>query len=175
MHDVSDRIERHIHLRAPVSRVWRAIADSEEFGQWFGVKIEGPWVIGEPMRGCFEEPFTQAQMDEVLARVGLPSAPIATTLPEVFCVVEAIEPERCFRFRWIPYGIDADVDPATDPTTVVEFRLAAEGDGTMLTVTESGFDQVPLERRRRAFLMNSAGWSAQMDQIAAYLSAEAVA
>lgn len=171
MSDVTDRIEKQIRLEAPRSRVWRAIADAEEFGRWFGVRLEGPWVVGKAMRGVFPHRFTQEQLDAALAAQGLPSSPIATTLPEVFCVVEAIEPETCLRFRWIPYGIDAGIDPETEPKTVVELRLADDGAGTLLSVTESGFDRVPLARRRRAFLMNSGGWSAQLENVAAHLRA----
>lgn len=175
MSEVTDRIEKQIRLAAPRSRVWRAISDSEEFGEWFGVSLDGPWVPGKAMRGHFGQPVTQAQIDQALAKVGLPSAPIATTLPEVFCVVEAIEPETYFAFRWIPYGIDAGIDPAKEPTTLVEFRLADDGAGTLLSVVESGFDRVPLARRRRAFLMNRGGWSAQLENISGYLRSSAEA
>ena len=87
----------------------------------------------------------------------------------VFCTVESIEPERYFSFRWIPYGIDADVDPETEPTTLVEFRLANAAQGTLLTIVESGFDQVPARRRERAFRMNEAGWAAQAQAIGNYV------
>jgi len=172
MNEVTDRIEKQIRLEAPQSRVWKAIADSAEFGRWFGVELDGPWIVGQPMRGRFPWLPNQAAIDEALASMGLPSAPVTTKVPEVFCVVEAIEPETCFRFRWIPYGIDAGIDPETEPKTVVEFRLAADGSGTLLSVTESGFDQVPLARRRRAFLMNTGGWSAQLENIRNHLQSQ---
>lgn len=171
MDEISDRIEKRIRLNAPRSRVWRAIADSQEFGRWFGVQIEGPWKVGQPMRGHFSKTFDQEMIDEWLGEMGLPPSPIAESLPEVFCVVEAIEPETRFAFRWIPYGIDAGIDPETEPKTLVEFLLADDGDGTWLKVTESGFERVPLARRKRAFLMNSGGWSSQLENIANYLNA----
>ena len=173
MNEITDRIEKQIHVKAPRARVWRAIADSTQFGEWFGVHIEGPWQVGRPMRGTFNMTFTQEGIDEALARYDLPPAPIASTLPDVFCVVEAMEPEERFSFRWIPYGLDAGIDPQTEPKTLVEFRLQDAAEGTLISVTESGFDKVPLARRRRAFLMNTGGWQAQLDNIAAYLQSSA--
>lgn len=169
MKDVSDRIEKQIRLKAPRTRVWQAIVDSRQFGEWFGVKLEGPWEVGRAMRGTFDMNFSQDMIDEALAAMNLPSAPIASRLPEVFCTVEEIVPEQRFSFRWIPYGLDAGIDPETEPTTLVEFHLQEDGEGTLLFVTESGFDKVPLARRRRAFLMNTGGWAAQLDNIAKYL------
>jgi uncharacterized protein YndB with AHSA1/START domain len=169
MNEIADRIEKQIRLAASPSRVWRALTDTKEFGDWFGVRLDGPWLVGRPMRGSFEQQFSQAQIDAALSSMGLPSSPIASVLPEVFCVVEAIEPESRFSFRWIPYGIDAGIDPATEPMTLVEFRLQSDGQGTLLHVSESGFDRVPLPRRRRAFLMNSGGWAAQLENVAKFL------
>lgn len=172
MNEIPDRIEKTILLRASRGRVWRAIADSREFGEWFGVELEGPWQAGRPIRGRFKGEFTQEMIDEWLKELGLPPSPVARVLPEVFCVVEAIEPETRFAFRWIPYGIDAGIDPETEPTTLVEFFLSDEGNGTLLKVIESGFDRVPPGRRKRAFLMNTGGWDSQLENISAYLEKE---
>lgn len=169
MKEITDRIEKQIRLQATRSRVWKSIADSQEFGEWFGVKIDGPWKVGQKMRARFEEPFTQEMIDGALADAGLPSVPVTNELPEVFCIVEAIEPEDRFSFRWIPFGIEAGIDPETEPMTLVEFSLVEDGDGTLLFVTESGFDRIPLSRRKRAFLMNSGGWAAQLQNVAEYL------
>jgi uncharacterized protein YndB with AHSA1/START domain len=87
----------------------------------------------------------------------------------VFCTVERIEPERYFSFRWIPYGIDAEADPANEPTTLVEFRLEAAAEGTLLNIVESGFDAVPLHRRARAFRMDEGGWGAQAKNVKKYV------
>ncbi len=122
------------------------------------------------MRGHFNHKFDQGMIDEWLVEMGLEPSPIAEKLPEVFCIVEAIEPECRFAFHWIPYGIDAGIDPETEPKTLVEFVLSDEGEGTLLKVTETGFDKVPLGRRRRAFLMNSEGWSSQLNNIAKHLT-----
>ena len=169
MDNITDRIEKQIRLRAKRSRVWKCIADSQEFGNWFGVIIEGPWKVGQKMNARFEDRHTQEEIDGALAKIGLPTVPIAPVLSNVFCVVEAMEPETRFAFRWIPFGIEAGIDPETEPKTLVEFLLVEEGDETVLSVTESGFDHVPLARRKRAFLMDSKGWGAQLKNIAEYL------
>jgi uncharacterized protein YndB with AHSA1/START domain len=169
MNEIPDRIEKSIRLAASSSRVWQAIADSQEFGRWFGVHIDGPWEVGQSMRGRFSQAFDQQMIDGWLDEVGLPPSPIAEKFPEVFCVVEAIEPERRFAFRWIPYGIDAGIDPETEPKTLVEFLLSEDEDRTLLKVVESGFDRVPLARRKRAFLMNAGGWQSQLENIADHL------
>jgi uncharacterized protein YndB with AHSA1/START domain len=162
----SDRIEKQVILRAPVSRVWRAIADAGEFGRWFGVKLDGAFVAGKTIRGNFDMAFDEAAIIEHQKRTGL--TPSKVRLPEkdaVFCTVERIEPEGYFSFRWIPYGIDAEADPRTEPTTLVELRLEKVAEGTRLTITESGFDQVPAHRRERAFRMNEGGWAAQAENL----------
>lgn len=167
---VSDRIEKRVTLRAPVSKVWRAIADSSEFGKWFGVKLDGPFVPGQTLRGVFGEELDEAAIMEHQKSVGLP--PSKVKVPDenaVFCTVERVEPERYFSFRWIPYGIDAEIDPKNEPTTLVEFRLEAVAEGTLLTIVESGFDRVPAHRRERAFRMNEGGWAAQAENVSKHV------
>ena len=161
-----DRIEKRVRLRAPVSRVWRAIADSQEFGRWFGVQLEGPFVAGRTIIGRFEAGLNEAAIAEHQQRLGLPPSKVRLP-PEnaVFCTVERIEPERYFSFRWIPYGIDAEADPLNEPTTLVEFVLEPVGEATLLTIVESGFDRVPAHRRERAFRMNEGGWAGQAENI----------
>src|SRR5262245_57227504 len=144
----TDRIEKRVTLRAPVSRVWRAIADAEEFGRWFGFKLEGAFEQGKAMRGTFQGSLDEAAIVEHQKRLGLkPSKVKLPASDAVFCTVERIEPECYFSFRWIPYGIDADADPEHEPTTLVEFRLEPVAEGTLLTIVESGFDRVPAHRR----------------------------
>lgn len=159
---IADRIEKRVKLRAPLARVWNAIADSAEFGRWFGAKLEGPFVAGAIIRGTF---IGELRADEIIAfqkQAGVQASGLRTPQPnEVFCTVERIEPNRYFSFRWIPYGIDAEADPAAEPTTLVEFHLEESGGETLLTIVESGFDKVPAHRRARAFLMNDGGWTAQ--------------
>ena len=164
------RIEKKVILKAPVSRVWRAIADAREFGLWFGVELDGPFVEGKAIMGKFNHEFDEAAILEYQRQLGLP--PSRIRVPEknmTFCTVERIEPEQYFSFRWIPYGIDAEIDPENEPTTLVEFRLEPTADGTQLTIVESGFERVPAHRLERAFLMNDAGWSAQAENVKRYV------
>jgi len=161
-----DRVDKQVALRAPVSRVWQAIVNAEEFGSWFGVKLEGDFEIGKQIHGSLVWPIDEAAIMEYQKQRGL--APSRVKFPEpgfVFCTPERIEPETYFSFRWIPYGIDADIDPETEPTTLVEFRLEKTAEGTLLTISESGFDKVPAHRRERAFRMNEGGWTAQAENV----------
>lgn len=169
----SDRIEKVSLLKAPQSRVWRALTDAEEFSQWFGIRLEGPFVVGAGVRAVFPdgdeipEDMRRAIQSEEM-RLGLPHAPVKMPAKEaLFCWVEKIEPERYFAFRWVPYGIDASIgDAATEPTTLVEFFLEAKGaDETLLKIVESGFDKVPAHRRHRAFKMNEGGWARQSENL----------
>ncbi len=141
----TDSIHKEITLSAPPSLVWRALTDSAEFGEWFRVRLEGSFRVGEIIRGQITHPGCEHM--ELEARV------------------ERMEPERCFAFRWHPHEIDAGVDRWTLPSTLVEFRLAAAGDGTLLTVTESGFDAIPAEHRNDAFTRNESGWAGQVENI----------
>ena len=162
----SDRIEKQVTLRAPVSRVWRAIADAQEFGRWFGVTLEGQFVEGQTIKGTFGGSLDEGSIIDYQKSLGLqPSGVKLPTGSTVFCTVQRIEPERYFSFRWIPYGIDTEADPEHEPTTLVELRLEPVADGTLLTIVESGFDRVPAHRRARAFRMNEGGWAAQAENI----------
>jgi uncharacterized protein YndB with AHSA1/START domain len=162
----TDRIEKQITLRAPVARVWRAIADTREFGRWFGFTLEGDFTPGERMRGTFAGTIDEVSLNDHQKSLGV--RPSKLRLPEpsaVFCTVERMEPERYFSFRWIPYGIDAEADLDHEPTTLVEFHLEPVAEGTRLTIVESGFDRVPEHRRERAFRMNEGGWAAQVQNL----------
>jgi len=161
-----DKIEKQIRLRAPVSRVWKALVDAQEFGRWFGVELEGQFVPGETITGSFDGEFDEATIIQHQEQLGLvPSKIKPPAKHAVFCTVERIEPERYFSFRWIPYGIDADADVEREPTTLVEFRLEPIAEGTLLHIVESGFERVPAHRRERAFRMNEGGWAAQAENI----------
>src|SRR6476469_2843228 len=129
----TDRIEKQVTLRAPVSRVWRAIADAQEFGRWFGFTLDGAFAPGKAMKGRFDGTLDEAAIIEHQKKMGLAPSRVKLPAPDaVFCTIERIEPERYFSFRWIPYGIDAEVDPNAEPTTLVEFRLEEVGGGTQL-------------------------------------------
>jgi uncharacterized protein YndB with AHSA1/START domain len=142
---MTDRIEKRIELKAPVSRVWRALTDYREFGEWFLVKLEDPFVAGQTSRGNITHPGYEHLRMEIM--------------------VHAIEPERVFSYRWHPYAVDPKTDYSQETPTLVEFRLEPTAGGTMLTVTESGFDQIPSERRLEAFRKNEGGWAQQTKNI----------
>ena len=147
----NDRIEKTIVLRAPQSRVWRALTKAEEFGAWFGMKLEGAFTPGAHVSGKITIPGY-----EHIAMV---------------VMVEKVEPERLFSYRWHPYAIDPKVDYSGEPTTLVEFQLLGVSDGTRLTIVESGFDKLPPERRAEAFRMNDNGWAGQIKNIERHVSA----
>jgi uncharacterized protein YndB with AHSA1/START domain len=146
---MSDRIEKTIELKAPVSRVWRALTDHREFGTWFRVRIDGPFVVGEASRGQITHPgFEHVRWE---------------------AVVQKMEPERLFSFTWHPYAVDPNEDYSKEPPTLVEFTLEKTAKGTLLRVVESGFDKLPSKRRAEAFRMNEGGWSAQIKNIARHV------
>lgn len=146
---MSDRIEKSIELKAPVDRVWRALTDYREFGEWFRVNLEGPFVVGQQARGK----ITYAGYEHLVWTAQ----------------VAAIEPMRRFAFTWHPYGVDPDVDYSVEKPTLVEFTLTPTGEGTDLTIVESGFDAIPAHRRAEAFRMNEGGWTAQALNIQAHV------
>ncbi len=156
-----DRIEKKVLLRAPLARVWRALSDSTEFGTWFGVRFEGPFAPGASMRGRVAPTTVNAEVAD--AQRKYEGAPFAIT-------VEQMEPERLFSFRWHPFAVDPGVDYSTEPTTLVVFALEETPDGVVLTVTESGFDQIPLARRATAFTANEQGWGMVVKLIEQYLA-----
>jgi len=157
-------IEKHIVVRASRARVWRAIADSKEFGTWFGMRIDGPFVAGRIVRGV----IAPTEVDPEVAAMQKPheGTPVALT-------IETMEPEHVFAFRWHPSAVDEATDYSAEPTTLVTFTLADDGTGCSVTVTESGFEHIPLARRAAAFTSNDGGWTAQMRLIARYLETRA--
>ena len=157
----TDRIQKIVTLKAPVERVWRAISDASEFGTWFGVLFEGTFRPGTPMRGK----MTPTKADPEVARMQEPYA--GATFD---CTVDRIEPMRLFSVRWHPFAIDPTVDYSGEPTTLVVFELEPVAGGTRLTITETGFDGIPLARRAKAFEANDGGWTIQSALIAKYLA-----
>jgi uncharacterized protein YndB with AHSA1/START domain len=157
----TDRIEKKILLRAPRERVWRAISDAGEFGSWFGVSFDGPFVEGRRLTGK----ITPTTVDAEVAKMQEPYAGKAFEW-----TIERIEPMCRLSFRWHPYGIEEGVDYSKEPTTLIVFELADAPGGVLLTITESGFDQIPLERRANAFKANEGGWEHQTRLIEKYLA-----
>jgi uncharacterized protein YndB with AHSA1/START domain len=157
---MADVIEKTVLLRAPRSRVWTAIGDSQAFGAWFGMTIDGPFVAGRTVEGK----IAKTQVDPDVAKQQEPYVGMRCVL-----FVEEVEPERLLAFRWHP-GAEADVGPDA-PTTRVTFRLMDDPEGTRLTIVESGFEAIPLERRAKVFAENDGGWEMQVTLIARYLDA----
>ncbi|HVV53640.1 MAG TPA: SRPBCC family protein [Polyangia bacterium] len=156
-----DRIVKKILLRAPRARVWTAISDARRFGAWFGVELEGPFVAGAPLAGR----IVPTTADPEVART---QEPYRGARFEI--VVERIEPPRLFSFRWHPFAVDPGCDYRGEPMTLVTFELDEAPGGTALTLTESGFDRLPPERRAKAFPANDGGWAAQMTLLEKYLA-----
>jgi len=142
---MDNRIEKRIELAASVSRVWRALTDYREFGEWFRVKLDGPFVPGQVSRGYITHPGYEHVKWEA--------------------VVQKMEPERLFSFTWHPYAVDPKIDYSKEAPTLVEFRLEKTASGTLLVLAESGFDKIPSDRRFEALRMNDGGWTQQMNNI----------
>ncbi len=160
----SDRIEKKILLRATRARVWRALADSQEFGYWFGMRFNGPFAPGASMQGMIVPTKVNAAVAE--AQKPYEGTPFTIT-------IERMDPEELFSYRWHPGAVDPSIDYSKEPTTLVEFRLEDAEGGVMLTVTESGFDQIPLARRVQAFSQNEQGWTMVVKMFEEYVGGTA--
>jgi uncharacterized protein YndB with AHSA1/START domain len=143
---MTDRIEKTSDLKASIERVWTALTDHAQFGQWFGVKLEGPFVVGQTARGK----MTYAGYEHVIWQ-----AKVLTIAPD----------QHLFAFNWHPYGVDSKIDYSKETPTLVEFRLEPIAAGTRISIIESGFDAVPAHRREEAFRMNDKGWTQQVENI----------
>ncbi|MEP7326674.1 MAG: SRPBCC family protein [Gemmatimonadota bacterium] len=141
----TDRIEKKIQLRAPRAKVWRALTDATEFAVWFKAKLDGSFAVGRTVKGNITHPGYEHLKIEM--------------------IIERMDAEDAFSYRWHPYPIDPKVDYSVEPTTLVEFRLQEQDGGTLLTVVESGFDTIPAGRRDEAFRMNDKGWAGQLENI----------
>jgi uncharacterized protein YndB with AHSA1/START domain len=147
---MNQEIRKQIEIEAPVSRVWRALTDSRQFGEWFLVRMDGPFVAGQPVGGQITHPGYEHVRMEI--------------------VIQSMEPETLFSYTWHPYAVDPKTDFSKEEPTLVEFRLEATAAGTLLTVTESGFEKLPAARRDEAFRKNDGGWAQQVRNIQAYVA-----
>lgn len=145
----TDRIEKQFTVNASRSKVWKAISDSGEFGTWFGMELDRPFTPGATVFGR----LTIAGYQHVTLEI----------------LIDRMEPEHYFSYRWHPYAVDPAIDYSAEPTTLVEFRLDDKDSGTTVSITESGFDQLPACRRAEAFRMNQGGWNGQAKNLAAYV------
>jgi uncharacterized protein YndB with AHSA1/START domain len=157
----TDRIEKSILLRAPRARVWEALTNAEEFGKWFGARLGAPFKPGALVKGVIE-PTT---VDAEVARAQQPYAGMPFEI-----TIDRIEPEKLFAFRWHPFAVEPDVDYSQEPTTLIVFTLEETPEGILLTVTESGFDKIPLARRAKAFTANEQGWTMVVTLVEKYLA-----
>jgi uncharacterized protein YndB with AHSA1/START domain len=159
----TDRIEKEIVLRAPRERVWRASSDAAQFGDWFGIELEGAFVPGARINGRVKPTTADPAVAEMQKKyAGMP----------VSFFVERVEPLRLLSYRWHPFAIDPKADYSNEPMTLVTFTLEPVDGGTRLRVIESGFDSIPLERRADAFEANEEGWTLQLQLVEKYLSLE---
>ena len=156
----TDRIQKRILLHAPRERVWRALSDSTEFGTWFGMKFDGPFAPGACMHGV----LSPTKVDAEVGRLQKDHEGLSFEI-----TIESMEPERLFSFRWHPGAVERGYDYSAEPTTLVAFELEQVADGVMLMVTESGFDQIPLARRAKAFSANEGGWTMMVKVIERYV------
>jgi uncharacterized protein YndB with AHSA1/START domain len=161
MSAVGSRIEKMVVLRAPLERVWRAVSDAKEFGSWFGVEFDAPFAPGAHMKGR----IVPTKVDPEVAKAQKPYEGATFEI-----TIDRIEPQRRLSFRWHPFAVDQGVDYSAEPTTLVVFELEEVEGGTRLTITESGFEGIPLARRAKAFEMNSEGWAAQVRLVEKYLA-----
>jgi uncharacterized protein YndB with AHSA1/START domain len=157
----TDRIEKKILLRAPRERVWRALADAGDFGHWFGMKFDGPFVPGASLRAV----VVGSTVNEEIAKAQKQHEGVPFDV-----IIDRIEPQRLFSFRWHPHAIERGADYSAEPMTLVEFTLEDAPEGVLLTVVESGFDQIPLARRAQAFSANEGGWGVMLNVLGDYLA-----
>jgi len=157
----TDRIEKTILLRAPLKRVWRALSDSTEFGKWFGMRFNAPFAPGATMTAV----IVPTTVNQEVAKMQKPYEGISFEIK-----IEQMQAERLFSFRWHPGAVEPGIDYASEPTTLVVFTLEKAPGGVQLTVTESGFDQIPLARRAKAFSANEGGWTLVIKLIEEYLA-----
>lgn len=147
---MNNQITKQIELKVPISQVWQALTNHNQFSKWFGANITEPFVTGKVSKGNITHPGYEHVIMEV--------------------VVQKIKPESYFSFTWHPYSIDPKIDYSNEPPTLIEFKLEKTAAGTLLKVTESGFDKIPEQRRDEAFKMNEGGWEEQMKNIQNYLA-----
>ena len=146
----NDQISKTIDIKAPVSRVWQAITDYQQFGEWFRVKLNEPFAPGSRSTGVTTYP-------------GYEGHPWLAT-------IEFVEPEILFSMHWHHEHVLADLPYEQQPTTRVEFRFEAIPGGTRLTIIESGFSKLPEAYRVSQIRSNTEGWNIQAVNIADFVS-----
>lgn len=148
MANSENMIERQIEIKAPVAKVWKALTDSQLFGQWFNANIQTPFVVGKTSVAMNTSKGFEMKME--------------------FHVKE-IRPQTYFSYAWTPFPMDRTFDYSKEEPTLVEFFLEETKAGTLLKVKESGFNKITASRRAEAFKMHTGGWEAQLKNIEKFL------
>lgn len=133
------RIDRTVDINAPRERVWRALTNDEELAAWFQVRLEGEMRTGGVVWMTSVHPQHAGQRWPVR-------------------IVELSEPIRMV-WQWHPGEVDPAVDYSQQPQTTVTFTLEPTAGGTRVSVSETGFDEIALARRAKAYADNSQGWT----------------
>jgi uncharacterized protein YndB with AHSA1/START domain len=149
MNNNENTIERSIEIKASIEKVWQALTNAKQFGQWFNVSLESDFEVGKTTYGKNTLKGFEMKMS--------------------FHVKE-IKPKSYFSYAWIPFPIDQSFDYTKEEPTLVEFFLEATTTGTQLTVKESGFTKITASRRAEAFKMHSGGWEAQLKNIEVFVA-----
>ena len=152
----TDRIEKSVMIRAPRSRVWRALSNAGEFGTWFGVKLEGEFAAGRYLPGKIVSTRPEDEHEPYIGQ-------------DCDLWVERVEPEELFSYRWYACHAVEGERQEDMPKNLVEFTLEDADGGTMLRIVETGFDAVPLDRRAKALEGNTEGWGIQAERIKRYV------
>jgi uncharacterized protein YndB with AHSA1/START domain len=154
MNAATDRIEKQIVLKAPRARVWQALTTAEKFGEWFGVELQGKtFTVGQRVQGAKANCSGESVKGDYFN-----------------ALIERIDPEQYFAYRWHPYAADKSTDLSNEPETLVEFELKETAEGTLLQVVESGFDRLTAARRTESYPMHTGGWEHQLKSIESYLA-----
>jgi len=157
----TDRVEKKAVIRAPRAKIWRALTDSKEFGTWFGMRLDAPFEPQKSVHGT----IVPTTVDPEVAKHETPYEGVRFEL-----VIDRIEPEKVFSFRWHPGAVDPKVDYSSEPMTLVTFTLDEADGGILVTVTESGFDRLPAERRAKALAGNAEGWAMVVTLLDTYVA-----
>ena len=149
---IQDSIERRITIRAPKERVYSAITDPKQIVSWFPDAINGTLEVGDAPTIGFGK--------DTLYRIH----------------VVAANPHDYFAYRWVPGNADGTDgftgDVLAVPNTLVEFRLADDPKGTALTLTESGFSNLPGAVAEKKLEENTGGWDDMLDRLGKLFSKE---
>jgi uncharacterized protein YndB with AHSA1/START domain len=156
-----DHIEKSIVLNCALERVWCAISEARQFSAWMGLSDHGDFVPGT----LFTAKMAPTKFNDEFAKLQEPFDGL-----QVKMTIDQIQRPRLFSFRFHPFAVDPDADYSREPMNLVTFELQEVPDGTMVTITETGFDRIPLERRAMAYEVNDRGWALATKALENYLA-----